>query len=549
MLGKAHNARKICISTGKYYIRKVLMKKITLLSLASLTALLLAVAPSVHAQDFLFQPDSIGFGDVAVGLTGDTLGNRTLAITNNTDADQEIRVGFTNISHPEDIELIEPEIASIRKVLRDIFDAVGCYHQDYGEDPNEGFDLIRLGYLRIDEEVLWNWHFALIGSPVTQIEAVSDGIVVLFDTQTGRITYNVQGNGSDGIDQYSLYRGESRTFVLAFGPHSQGAVAGWMNLTWGEHQSHLPISGNGFVKQAISLSSQSLDFGGINLERQAALGLGVTNTAEELIYLEYERRADSRFYLYIPAVAGVRDYILEIYSAVLRYRERFNEDPQTVELLWETGWLQLNDEITNKWQFTLIGSPVTQIEAVSTPNFQYGGGRDIMYDIQEGTFNGFGMPSGEGTFQILQAKDRTVTYYIGYAPLDVGDVQDSIRLLTYAGDPQNSYQEYYIRLRGSGLSVSNSGTQTLPLSFSLSKAYPNPFNSSTFVTYSTPYTGNIRASLMDISGREWTRWTEEMARPGEGRIRINAGTLGSGLYWLRLEQNGREAVTRLVLVR
>ncbi len=88
-----------------------------------------------------------------------------------------------------------------------------------------------------------------------------------------------------------------------------------------------------------------------------------------------------------------------------------------------------------------------------------------------------------------------------------------------------------------------------PVGFLINAAFPSPFNSSTFVNFSTPYTGTIRASLVDGNGRTWTRWTENMTRPGEGRLRVDAGTLGSGLYFLRLEQNGREATTRLVLVR
>jgi len=85
-----------------------------------------------------------------------------------------------------------------------------------------------------------------------------------------------------------------------------------------------------------------------------------------------------------------------------------------------------------------------------------------------------------------------------------------------------------------------------PYSLGLS-SFPSPFNSSTFVSYSTPFTGPLSATLVTIGGRELTKWTGLQA--GKGRIMIDGAGLATGEYWLRLEQNGNTATTRLVLVR
>jgi len=89
----------------------------------------------------------------------------------------------------------------------------------------------------------------------------------------------------------------------------------------------------------------------------------------------------------------------------------------------------------------------------------------------------------------------------------------------------------------------------VPGDLAVSAAYPSPFNSSAFVNFSTPYAGAVRISLMDMNGREWTKWTESVAAPGEGRVRIDGSGLASGAYMLRLEQGGRVGTMRVLLVR
>ncbi len=102
--------------------------------------------------------------------------------------------------------------------------------------------------------------------------------------------------------------------------------------------------------------------------------------------------------IYIQYVQGARASdgqatIGAIYNAVKMYRQDFGEDPQTVELLQELEYLTIDEGTLRQWQFTLIGSPVTQIEAVSTPDMRGGAGHVILFDVQTGRFTGYGLPS------------------------------------------------------------------------------------------------------------------------------------------------------------
>jgi hypothetical protein len=88
-----------------------------------------------------------------------------------------------------------------------------------------------------------------------------------------------------------------------------------------------------------------------------------------------------------------------------------------------------------------------------------------------------------------------------------------------------------------------------PAHFTLSTAYPSPFNSMAFVDFTTPFTGQIRASLVDMNGRQWSKWTVSQAQPGAGRFVITGAGLASGQYWLKVEQGGRMAGLKVVLIK
>jgi len=89
----------------------------------------------------------------------------------------------------------------------------------------------------------------------------------------------------------------------------------------------------------------------------------------------------------------------------------------------------------------------------------------------------------------------------------------------------------------------------LPTTLQLSPAFPNPFNSTTIVSFQSPFTGAINASLVDESGREWTKWTTEPMSSGSGRFVVDGAGLSTGTYWLKVNQGGQTASTRLVLVK
>ncbi|MCF7811703.1 carboxypeptidase regulatory-like domain-containing protein, partial [bacterium] len=72
----------------------------------------------------------------------------------------------------------------------------------------------------------------------------------------------------------------------------------------------------------------------------------------------------------------------------------------------------------------------------------------------------------------------------------------------------------------------------LPVEFGIVSAYPNPFNSTTMITYSLPEAALVSLKLYDISGREVASIVNEYRKAGLHETIICGENLSSGLYFL-----------------
>jgi type II secretion system protein G len=104
--------------------------------------------------------------------------------------------------------------------------------------------------------------------------------------------------------------------------------------------------------------------------------------------------------IYIEYVKGARASdcqatIGAIYNAVKMYRQDLGEEPSSVEQLEELKYLEIDEGTLRQWTFTIIGSPVQQIEGISTAEMKGGAGHTVMLDVQTGRFTGYGLPTGD----------------------------------------------------------------------------------------------------------------------------------------------------------
>jgi hypothetical protein len=81
----------------------------------------------------------------------------------------------------------------------------------------------------------------------------------------------------------------------------------------------------------------------------------------------------------------------------------------------------------------------------------------------------------------------------------------------------------------------------LPGEFVLHGNYPNPFNPSTTIEYSTPREGIVTLQVYDVLGRMVSKTSAGTQSPGTHTIIFNAGTLSSGVYYYRLQLVGDDS--------
>lgn len=97
----------------------------------------------------------------------------------------------------------------------------------------------------------------------------------------------------------------------------------------------------------------------------------------------------------------------------------------------------------------------------------------------------------------------------------------------------------------SGISNKNE----VPVSFSLSQNIPNPFNSSTFITYTLPSTSNVMLKIYNITGKQIATLVNKIQPAGEYKISLSADNFASGIYFYRLEAGDYVKVKKMILLK
>ncbi|CAN5600925.1 hypothetical protein BH23BAC4_BH23BAC4_00410 [soil metagenome] len=86
-------------------------------------------------------------------------------------------------------------------------------------------------------------------------------------------------------------------------------------------------------------------------------------------------------------------------------------------------------------------------------------------------------------------------------------------------------------------------------SFQIDGAYPNPMNRQGTVAYTLDQPGHVTVEVYDVLGRRVALLTDELQGIGQHRTSIDAGSLASGLYILRLTMGNEMQSARFIVTR
>jgi hypothetical protein len=114
---------------------------------------------------------------------------------------------------------------------------------------------------------------------------------------------------------------------------------------------------------------------------------------------------------------------------------------------------------------------------------------------------------------------------------------------------QRLYREFFFRIYGSELTVSNETDQSIPTQFRLHQNYPNPFNPTTSIQFDLPRRSDLRVRIFDINGRQIDSLFDGQKEAGFHTFTWDASGKSSGLYILRVETTSQAFTKKMLLIK
>lgn len=116
-------------------------------------------------------------------------------------------------------------------------------------------------------------------------------------------------------------------------------------------------------------------------------------------------------------------------------------------------------------------------------------------------------------------------------------------------DPANPYTIDYATIKYSQPQAVAPWQPEPPQEFTLTGAFPNPFNPSTVISYQLSAISQVKLTVWDTAGRLIATLVDERQQAGTHSITFNGSRLASGIYLARLQAGLFTATQKLVILK
>jgi len=99
------------------------------------------------------------------------------------------------------------------------------------------------------------------------------------------------------------------------------------------------------------------------------------------------------------------------------------------------------------------------------------------------------------------------------------------------------------------LAIEIGSISNIPTEFYLSQPYPNPFNSSTRISFGLPESAEIKLSIFDTIGREVERISNSIFETGHHSLAWQAEGMAAGIYFIHLNVGGDRGIRKVLLIK
>ncbi|HEY5614716.1 MAG TPA: T9SS type A sorting domain-containing protein [Bacteroidota bacterium] len=94
-----------------------------------------------------------------------------------------------------------------------------------------------------------------------------------------------------------------------------------------------------------------------------------------------------------------------------------------------------------------------------------------------------------------------------------------------------------------------SGSEAIPVEFTLNQNFPNPFNPSTTLTYGVPVEAQVTLEVFDVLGRKLAVLAEGKRLAGTYTVSFDASNFVSGVYFYRLTTPNSSITRKMMLLK
>jgi hypothetical protein len=115
--------------------------------------------------------------------------------------------------------------------------------------------------------------------------------------------------------------------------------------------------------------------------------------------------------------------------------------------------------------------------------------------------------------------------------------------------PAGVLQKNALIVKNGALTDVSPPAQELPHKFSLEQNYPNPFNPTTSIRFSIPEAGHVSLNVYNLIGQRVATLADGVFAPGAYSVQFRGESLGSGIYFYKLETGTATAVRKLTLLK
>lgn len=137
----------------------------------------------------------------------------------------------------------------------------------------------------------------------------------------------------------------------------------------------------------------------------------------------------------------------------------------------------------------------------------------------------------------------------GRVTLDGLESFEEYEFYTIALDEEGneSFPSALYTLHENQTSVDDPSVVAQPTAIAIESAWPNPFNASTTVAFDIARRTDLRASLVNVLGREVAVLHQGTLNPGQHQLSIQGESLASGIYFVRLEADGTSVQSKRIV--